>query len=57
MRVWLFDLRACDLWQYFMPIVWQTMPLVLVVAYANGMVDTYICIAMACGDAFVQPPV
>ena len=31
------------------------MPLTLAVAYANVMVDVFICIAMTHRDAFVQP--
>ena len=31
------------------------MPLMLAVACANVMVDVYVCITMARGDAFIQP--
>ena len=31
------------------------MPRTLAIAYANVMVDVYLCIAMARGDAYTQP--
>ena len=33
----------------------KTMTLTLAVGCTNVMVDVYICIAMACGDAFIHP--